>query len=214
MSRWSCSELHSWQQWFPGLSAAVTSLREELHTWVLLTGSSYPKASANIGSWCLLPCPNWSHPRTYFSNPWHLDTIPISLVWPNSVSNATWVSISQVPLHCQWGGVRYTQATPFPDSTGPAQIFGFCLWHLWILWPLQALCSSWGYKRTCKYYKTKAQHSLLCNDCVNRVLGGEEVSCFKECVTGDRVECELKESHPTTLLFAPLFQTESLLCPS
>lgn len=73
-----------------------------------------------------LPHPNPLHPRTRFPTPRHLETMPITMAWPNSVSDPTWVSISQAPSHFWLGGMRHTQATPFPERRGPAEVRGFC----------------------------------------------------------------------------------------
>lgn len=55
------------------------------HTWMLWTGSSYPRVSADIGGCCLLAPSTHPSARTHIPAPYYPETLPKSMAWLNSL---------------------------------------------------------------------------------------------------------------------------------
>lgn len=118
------------------------------------------------------PHPN-PHPRTPFPTPCHLETMP-----------TTQHRCPFLKLHCTFSWeVWDTPKPPFSQKEqvqrrymGSAHCLPYESSYNFRPCPHAAarVTKEW---QPCKYYKTKAQHSLICNACVNRVCKKKKKKC-------------------------------------
>lgn len=153
------------------------------HTWILLTGSSSPKVSPNMGGCCLLAPSISTSPRTPIPAPYNLETMPKSMTWLNSL--CTQHRGPFLRLHCTLSWELWdTAMPPFPRKNSSSRDTRFLLISS-SLCPLTALgpvpMQQPGLQKnvSIKYYRTK--HSIP-SSAMLFVL----TALFQECVTGDR----------------------------
>lgn len=129
------------------------------HTWILLTGSSYPKFSPDTGGCCLLaPSIHTLHPGPVF--------LPLTIlrscqkVWPGLTPQCREPLSGSTALSA--GSCGTQPCPPFPERAHLAVTLGFCSFlHPCVLWLLQALspCSSQACKRMPTSNSTEIKHN-------------------------------------------------------
>lgn len=136
------------------------------HTWILLTGCSYPKVSPNIGGCCLLASSIPTSSRTRIPAPYYLEAMPKSIAWLNSLSMQ---HSEPIRLHCtlRWE-LWDTAMPPFPRKNSFTSDTWFLLLSsppcpLTALDPVPVQQPGLQENVNIKFYRTKAQRSLICN---------------------------------------------------
>lgn len=149
----------------PTLLAAMI-LRLFCHTWIILIGSSYPKISPHIGGCCLLAPSIPTSSRTCIPASYCLEAMLKSMAWLNSLSMQ---HREPVRLHCTLSWELWdTAMPPFPRKNSSTSDTWFLLISsppcpLTALDPVPVQQSGSQKNVNIKFYRTKAQHSLICN---------------------------------------------------